>query len=276
MMKKNNNIKIAIGIIFMTVFILFPIYNVIITSFTPYEQIFSKIPRLFPINFTFQWYEEVFVTNPMTRCIINSFIIAMGVVILNIIIALLGGYSLSRFDYTGKSFFGIMIIFTYLLPSILIVLPLFMIIIFLELLNTYVGVILAHTTITLPFSIWILRGFLNTIPKELDESALIDGASRLTVLLKVIVPIARPGIAAVAAFSFIISWNEYLFSSVLITTSTMKTLPLKIVESIVETSEVRWGAVMAAATIALIPAAVLFQLIQKHFIEGLTAGAIKG
>jgi len=276
MMKKNNNTKIAIGLIFMAGILLFPIYNIILTSFTPYEQIFSDVPRLFPSKLTFQWYKEVFVTTPITRNIINSFIVAIGVVITNVIVALLGGYSLSRFEYTGKRFFSTMIVFTYLFPPILLVLPLFRIISFLGLLNTYVGVIFVHLTITLPFSIWLLRGFFNTIPKELDESALIDGASRLIVLLKVILPMARPGIAAIAAFSFMISWNEYLFSSVLMTTSTMKTLPLKIAESIVETSEVRWGVIMAAATIALIPATALFQFIQKEFIKGLTAGAVKG
>jgi len=277
-MKNNNNTKIAIaiGLIFMSVILVFPIYNIILISFTPYEQIFSDIPRLFLPKLTFRWYKEVFVTTPIIRNIINSFIVATGVVIVNIIVATLGGYSLSRFKYTGKRFFSTMIIFTYLFPPILLVLSLFMIINSLGLTNTYAGIICVHITGTLPFSIWLLRGFFNSIPKELDESALIDGASRLTILLKVIVPIALPGIAAIAAFSFIMSWNEYLFSSVLMATPTMKTLPVKIAEFIVETSEIRWGTVMAAATIALIPATVFFQFIQKAFIEGLTTGAVKG
>lgn len=276
-MKKTNNNKIVIGLIFLMISILlFPIYNIILISFTPYEQIFSETPRLFLTKLSFEWYKEVFLTAPITRNIINSFIVSIGVVILNIIIASLGGYSLSRFEYPGKRFFSIMIIFTYVFPPILLVLPLFLIMNFIGLLNTYMGLIFVHSTITLPFSIWILKGFFDTIPKELDESALIDGASRMTVLLKVIAPLAQPGIAAISAYSFIISWNEYLFSSVIMTTPIMRTIPLKISESIVETSEVRWGVVMASATIALIPATLLFQFIQKAFIQGLTSGAVKG
>lgn len=275
-MKKSSNIKVAIGIIFMAVITLFPIYNIIVISLTPYDQIFTATPRLFPSGITFEWYKEVFVIAPITRNIINSTIVAIGVVLVNITLALFGAYSLSRFKYTGKKFYSTLIILTYMFPPILLVLPLFMIISSLGLLNSYFGMILAHITITLPFSIWLLNGFMNTIPRGLDESALIDGANRLTVLMKVLVPVARPGIASIAAFAFMTSWNEYLYASVLMTTSAMKTLPLRIAESIVETSEVRWGAVMATATIALIPTTLLFQFIQKSFIQGLTAGAIKG
>lgn len=275
-MKKNSSIKIAIGIIFMAVITLYPIYNIIITSLTPYDQIFTAIPRLFPSGITFEWYKEVFVIAPIISNIINSSIIAIGVVLVNIILALFGAYSLSRFKYTGKKFYSTMIILTYMFPPILLVLPLFMIISSLGLLNSYFGIIMVHITITLPFSIWLLSGFMNTIPRGLDESALIDGANRFTVLMKVLVPVARPGIASIAAYAFMTSWNEYLYSSVLMTSSEMKTLPLKIAESIVETSEVRWGVVMATATIALIPTTLLFQFIQKSFIQGLTAGAVKG
>ncbi len=276
-MKTRRKRNIATAGAFICAFIvLLPVFNIFVTSLKPSTEFFNAEYHLFPRNVTTQWYEEILFTSPIINNILNSFMVALGTMGINLIVVTMGAYSLSRFTFPLKKTMSALIIFAYVFPAILLVLPLYMIVARLGLTNNHWGLIITHTTFTIPYGIFLLRNYMNTIPKSLDESAIIDGASEMRIFLSIIVPLAGPGIAAIMTYALINSWNEYLYSSVIMTKQAMKTLPVKISEYISEMSEIRWGTVMAAACIALLPSSILFQFLQKNFINGLTAGAVKG
>lgn len=256
--------------------ILFPVINVFFTSLKPANEFFTTDFSLFPRHLSTQWYNEILVTTPILRNIFNSFAVAFGTMLVNLVVVTMGAYSLSRYVFPLKKTMSALIIFAYVFPAILLVLPLYMIVAGLGLTNDYLGLIITHTTFTIPYGIFLLRSYMDTIPKSIDESAIIDGAGPIRTFVSVILPLSGPGIAAIMTYALINSWNEYLYSSVIMTKQVMKTLPVKISEFISEMSEIRWGTVMAAACVALLPSTILFQFLQKEFINGLTAGAVKG
>lgn len=256
--------------------LLFPIIVVLVTSVTPSSGIFSSVPSIIPSKVTLRWYNDIFVARPILRNIASSLYVAVGTVVINLVIAAMAGYSLSRFSYPGRKLLGRLVIFTYMFPPILLVLPLYLIIAKVGLVDTRVGLIIAHTTFTVPFSIWLLKGYMDTIPTEIDECARVDGSNQVRTFATIIVPLAGPGLAAAATFTFISSWNEYLFASVILNGQGLASLPIRLSEFVVQQSQIQWGPVMAAAAVALVPATVIFQFLQKQFVAGLTAGAVKG
>ncbi|QQO08887.1 carbohydrate ABC transporter permease [Breznakiella homolactica] len=266
--------RFLIAFILMLI-IIFPLVNVLLTSFKPSNEIFQVKYQFIPSKFTFQWYQEVFVRTPITKNIFNSFIVAIGTMFVNLIVVTTAAFGLSRYTFPFKNTLSKMVIFTYMFPSILLVLPLYLIIGKMGLINKYPGLGIAHLTFTIPYGIWLLKGYMDTIPKSIDECATIDGAGPVRIFLQIIAPLAGPGIASVMTYTLISSWNEYLYASVIMS-GQLKTLPVKISEFIMETSEIRWGTVMAAACIALLPVTIIFQFLQKDFIKGLTAGSVKG
>lgn len=255
--------------------ILFPVVNVFCTSLKPSNEFFTTGFSLFPKHISSQWYTEILITTPILRNILNSFVVSFGTMTINLVVVTMGAYSLSRYTFPFKKAMSALIIFAYVFPAILLVLPLYMIVAGLDLTNNYLGLIITHTTFTIPYGIFLLRNYMDTISKSIDESAIIDGAGAIRTFVSVILPLAGPGIAAIMTYALINSWNEYLYSSVIMTKQVMKTLPVKISEFISEMSEIRWGTVMAAACVALLPSCILFQFLQKEFINGLTAGAVK-
>ncbi|GHV93713.1 ABC transporter permease [Spirochaetia bacterium] len=266
--------RFIIALILM-LFIIFPLVNVLLTSFKPLNEIFQIKYKFIPSRFIIQWYQEVFIRTPITKNIFNSFIIACGTMVVNLLVATTAAYGLSRYKFPFKNMLSKMVIFTYMFPSILLVLPLYLIIGKIGLVNKYPGLGIAHLTFTLPYSIWLLKGYMDTIPQSIDECATIDGAGPLRIFFQIITPLAGPGVASIMTYTLISSWNEYLYASVIMS-GQLKTLPVKISEFIMETSEIRWGTVMAAACIALLPVTIVFQFLQKDFIKGLTAGSVKG
>lgn len=259
----------------LVLFIIFPLVNVLLTSFKPSNEIFKTEYQFIPSRFTLQWYQEVFIRTPITKNILNSFIVATGTMLVNLIVVTTAAFGLSRYTFPFKKIFSRMVVFTYMFPAILLVLPLYLIIGRLGLINKYPGLGIAHLTFTMPYGIWLLKGYMDTIPKSIDECATIDGAGPFRIFFQIIAPLAGPGIASVMTYTLISSWNEYLYASVIMS-GQLKTLPVKISEFIMETSEIRWGTVMAAAVIALLPVTIIFQFLQKDFIKGLTAGSVKG
>ncbi len=269
-----NKVLRFVVLIILCLIIIFPIVNIIFTSFKPSEEIFQAKYQFIPTEFTLQWYEEVFTITPITGNIFNSIIVAIGTMIINLFAVTTAAFSLSRFKYPLKNALSKITIFTYMFPSILLVLPLYLIIGNLGLINKYPGLIIAHLTFTVPYGIWLLKGYMDTVPKSIDECATIDGAGYWKIFTAIIIPLSGPGIASIMTYTLITSWNEYLYSSVIMS-GRNKTLPVKIAEFIMETSEIRWGTVMAAACIAMLPVTIIFQFLQKDFIKGLTAGAVK-
>ena len=205
----------------------------------------------------------------------NSVFVAGMMVILDIAVATFGAYSLTRYRYRGKELLANMTLFTYMFAPIMIIIPVYMLLKDLELTNSHLGIILAYTSISLPFTLWLLRAFFQSFPIHLEEAAFIDGANRFQSLIYVVIPQALPGIIANSVFAFVVVWNDYLFARILLSIPTMKTMPVGL-QDIYESTIVDWGLLMSGSMIVTIPAIIFFLVVQRFLIEGWGMGAMKG
>jgi multiple sugar transport system permease protein len=266
-------VGLTIALIVATVYMVFPFYWLAISSVTAPSQLFSG--AFWPKAWSFQSYVDLFRTTPILGYLANSMIVALSVTALTLAVAVLGSYSLVFFRYRFRETFARLILFTYMFPAVIIVLPTYDVMSRIGLVNNLGGVILIELILTVPFCMWMLRSFFLQIPKELEEAALLDGASRMRILFSVVVPISRSGIIAVGVFAFIFSWNEYLFPLVLINQDSDKTLPLAIA-GFMGSLYVQWSPLLAAGVVATLPILILFMFLQRYLVAGMTAGAVKG
>ena len=220
-------------------------------------------------------YNLVWLRTEFPRYFFNSFKIAVIVTAGSIAVSMYAAYAFSRYRFRGRGSYGSVLLTTQMFPGILIVLPLFLIVKALHLFDTHLALIVAYLAFSLPFSIWTLRGFFDAIPRELEEAATIDGASRIVAFHRIVLPISGPGIAAVGMFAFIRSWNEFLFALVLIQSQGLSTLPLGLA-TFMESYSFRWDLLMAGSTITTVPVLFFFLFMQRFIVQGLTAGAVKG
>ncbi len=265
----------AAVIVGLLIFAAFPCYWMLISSLRPPQELFTVPPRLVPNAITTRWYTVVLRDTNMPRFFANSLMVSSGSMLLSLFIATLGAYSLARFTHAAQRVILLSVLVSYVLPPVLLLLPLYLTLGFLGLINTYLGVILTSVSFTTPFCLWLLRSFFRGIPMELEEAAMVDGTTRFGAFARIILPLATPGILSTGLFGFILSWNEYLFASVLLTGEARKTVPIGIAEFITQ-YDIHWGEVMAASTMATIPVMVIFFMIQRYFVRGLTEGAVKG
>jgi ABC-type glycerol-3-phosphate transport system permease component len=269
--------RYVIGIIAIVVIAVvgFPLLWMALSSLKPSTEFFTSPPTIFPQNISFEWYLNAFSNATVVQYFINSFIVASGTTIIVIIMATLGAYSLTRFHYRGRKAITMAVLSAYCIPPIMLLIPLYRIVASLHQNDSLFGVIIGHTTVTFPFAIWLLISFFRNIPREIDEAALINGASDFVVFSQIIMPLSLPGVLSTGILVFILSWNEYLLSSVLISQDSMKTLTVGLANYISST-EINWGVLMALGTATTVPIVLMFTAIQKYFIEGMTAGAVKG
>jgi ABC-type glycerol-3-phosphate transport system permease component len=270
-----KNFWYSIFVLVVIAFIGFPLFWMALSSFKPSTELFKRPPLLFPKMPTLHWYISAFSSSLVIRYFLNSFIVSVSTMIINMMVATLGAYSLARFRYRGRRFIMASVLSAYCIPPIMLMIPLYRIIAGIGLNSSYAGVILGHITLTLPFCIWILIPFFKKIPKEMEEAAIIDGAPALKIFRSIVLPLCVPGILSAGIMVFILSWNEYLLSSVLTTSDIMKTLTVGLANYISST-EIDWGTIMALGTATTLPIVIMFTAIQKYFVEGLTAGAVKG
>lgn len=237
-------------------------------------------PRWIPRTFTLENYAKINKTVPMLDYFRNSIIISLGTMFFSIIISITAAYALSRYNFKGKTAVTLGVASTQLFPGIAFLIPYFILFTLInryfgiQLRNTYPGMILTYTTFAIPFSILMLRNFLDTVPREIDEQAQIDGCSPLGALFRVIIPLSAPGVVAVGIYSFIMAWNEVLFASIL-TGKATKTVAVGILEYITQ-QQSRWSQMMAACIIISIPVLLLFTFMQRYIVEGIVSGATKG
>lgn len=268
-----GRVVLWLAIIVATVYSAFPFYWLFISSLTPPSQLFKG--SIFPSSLSTGSYGELFSTAPVFTWLGNSVLVAVVVTLLTLVVSVLGAYSLAFFNTWLGQAAGKLILFTYMFPGVVIVVPAYTLLSKMGLADNIAGLILVELVLTVPFCIWMLRSFFVEVPKELLEAGRIDGASRMRVLWSVLLPVARPGIIAIAVFAFIFSWNEYLFPLVLINSDEQKTLPLG-VAGFMGNLTVQWGPLLASGVIAVIPVLVLFLFLQRYLVEGLMAGAVKG
>ncbi len=268
----------VIGLIFFTLLTLFPLYTIVTTSIKPLQDVQSLFLWI-PSRITFAPYGDIWQTVPLARYFLNSVIISGCATLISVAIAILAGYAISRFRFVGKQAFSLVVLSTQMFPGILFLLPLFILFINIQqaigiqLYGSYLGLVLTYLTFSLPFAIWMLAGYFDSLPIGLEEAASIDGASPLGTLLRIVIPVSLPGIVAVAIYSFMTAWNELLFASILTTEST-RTLAVGL-QGYATQSNVYWNQLMAASIVVSIPIVVAFLALQKYIVQGLTSGAVK-
>ena len=251
---------------------LFPIYWIFLTSFKTPLLINEKVP-VFWFTPTLENYRHLFDEFRFARVLTNSLVITVSTTSVVIVLALLAAYALGRMDIRGGKHVALWMLSLRFMPPIAIVLPFFIVWQRIGLIDTHVGLILIYVAFNLPFAIWMLRGFLVEVPRDLDEAATLDGLGHVAILRRIILPVIAPGVAVTAIFTFMFSWNEYLMALVL-TSRNATTVPVT-VSKFIQAYSILWGDVGAAATIELLPVLVVVFLLQRHIMRGITLGAVK-
>ncbi len=270
--------RVALAIVaLVTLFIvLFPLIWMLLASFKPNVELFQRPPRMLPQDFTWEHYVELFRFTSFPLYFLNTVMVAIFACILGITVSLLGVYSITRFKFIGAKPFTFAMLFIYMLPPILLAIPFFQIWFNLGMNNSLVALSITYLTITLPFSLWILRPYIESIPRSLEEAGMIDGCTRFKAFVLVILPQAVPGVMAAFVFTFVVVWNELLYALVLISDESKRTVSLGIASLILETSVYSWGLVNAAGVVATVPILILFAFVGRMMVAGLGAGAVKG
>ena len=257
------------------VIVVFPFYWMVNTSLKPASEIFLSPPTFISSNWSLDAYVTVLTQRPFARYFLNSLVVTLGTTLLSVTLAAFAAYGFTRFFPRGATPFIVFLLFTKMLPETLLIIPYFQLMSSLGLLNSYFALILAYSSFALPFSVWMLIGFFRSIPRDIDEAAKIDGASYLQTFFLVILPLARPGLVAVALFTFLIAWNSYLWALVLTTDASMHVLSVGVANMVGE-YRVQWNELMAAAVIAAVTVMLLFSFLEKHLVNAITSGAVKG
>ena len=273
--RQHANLARWVVVVVALVIVVFPFYWMVNTSLKPASEIFVSPPTFVSPNWSVDAYMTVLTQRPVARYFLNSLVVALGTTLLSVTLAAFAAYGFTRFFPRGATPFIVFLLFTKMLPETLLIIPYFQLMSDLGLLNTYWALVLAYSSFALPFSVWMLIGFFRSIPRDIDEAAMIDGASYLQSFFRVILPLARPGLVAVALFTFLIAWNSYLWALVLTTDSSMYVLSVGIANMVGE-YRVQWNELMAAAVIAALPVMVLYSLLERHLVSAITAGAVKG
>jgi multiple sugar transport system permease protein len=256
---------------------LFPFYWMFITSLKSDTELldFHQLP-IFVREPTLKNYQDLFTHTFFPRWALNTAIVAVVSTAISLFCSILAGYSLARLRFPGASWIGWAIFVTYLVPPTLLFLGMAKLIQTLVLYNNLWALILTYPTFLIPFCTWLLIGYFKGIPRELEESALVDGATRLQAMVRVVVPLALPGILSAGMFAFTLSWNEYLYSLIFMNDPVTKTIPVGVTQDLIRGDEFFWGQLMAAALLGSVPVALLYSFFVDHFVAGMTAGAVKG
>ena len=253
----------------------FPLFWMLSTSLKPSGEIFATPPRLVPLHPTLDNFWRLFAETPFVRFFENSLAVAGATVLLTLSVSALGAYSLTRYTFRGRDTVAGLILLTYMFAPIMIIIPFYILVKQFGLVNTRLALVLSYTTFCLPFCLWLLRAFFQSIPLELEEAALVDGAHRGKAVWYVMLPLALPGLIAAAIFTFILAWNDFLFALVLISSEELKTLPVG-VNDLFNATIVDWGLIMAAGVMITAPTVVFFAAVQRYLVQGWTAGGVKG
>ena len=263
----------------LSVIAVFPIYFMIVGSISPVETFLRRdlgeilLPRAFVgDHLAVVAFDPVFL-----RFALNSMIVATATTVVSVTIAALGAYSLARLRFPGSEVLGRFVLLTYTIPSVLLLIPLFKIVVALNLANSLIALVITYTTFSVPFCLWLLRSYFQSLPRDLEDAAMVDGASRLGALFRVILPLSVPGIVATGLFAFILAWNEFLFALVFTTTSDVKTLPIGVSTTFTaEQTATDWAVAMSASTLSAVPIFIIVLILQRGLVRGITAGAVKG
>jgi len=253
----------------------FPLFWMLSTSLKPSAEIFATPPRLVPAHPTLENFGRLFSDTSFLTFFRNSALVSLATVALTLGVSAPGAYGLTRFAFAGREKVAGLILTTYMFAPVMIIIPFYILVKELGIVNTRLALVLSYTTFCLPFCLWLLRAFFESIPLELEEAALVDGAGRGRAVWHVVLPLALPGLIAAAIFTFILAYNDFLFALVLITSEELKTLPVG-VNDLFNATIVDWGMIMAAGVMITVPAVLFFAAVQRYLVQGWGAGGVKG
>ena len=270
--KKYSLLYLSLSTIIIVFF--FPFFWIITSAFKSPQEIIQKQSTIIPKSFTLEHFDKILFSSDFLIYLKNSLIVSFSSMIIAVFLSILAAYGLHKLKFYGNKLVERSLLITYAFPGVILLIPMYLMLGKIGLLNSYFALILINVTFSTPFAVWMLKAFFKTIPNEIEEAASIDGASKIIILSKIILPLALPGIASVSIFCFIISWTEYMFASIMISGNDLKTLPVGLA-SIVGQYQIDWGFLLAGATLASLPVIILFLFVGKYFVSGLTDGAVK-
>jgi multiple sugar transport system permease protein len=265
-------------LILFAVFFLLPPYYMVVTSLKSNAEVahMATNPWIIADGVTFEHFRTLLEKTDFLIFFRNTVIVTLCVVAVTMVVSILAAYSLARMKFWGSGVLATGIFLTYLIPDSLLFIPLFQIVRSLGLLNSYWGMVLVYPTLTVPFCTWIMIGYFSSIPKELDEAAVIDGANHMQMLLKIFIPVALPGIIAATIFAFTVSWAQFVYPMAFLYSSDQQVLTVGTVTSLIRGDVYQWGMLMAGALLAAAPPLIIYAFLMDYYIAGLTAGATKG
>ena len=270
-------LKLWIPLLLYAVFLLFPFAWMLIVSIKPDQLLLdTRINPFAIISPTLENYRYLLQETEFPRWIWNTLVVTVGATALSLFCSILIGYALGRFRFRGGNTLGIAIFLLYLVPPTLLFIPLSQIISRFGLYNSYWALILVYPTFLIPFASWLMMGYFRTISRELEDAALVDGATRLQAMTRIVLPLAIPGVLSAGIFCFTLAWNEFLYALVFMGSGDMKTVPVGVVSDLIRADLYFWGSLMAAGLLGSVPVAVAYAFLVDHYVSGLTAGATKG
>jgi multiple sugar transport system permease protein len=262
------------GLLIGFIYAAFPILWMLFASLKTNTEIFSLPPRLFPKVFTVQPYINIITNSTKVRFFLNSYLVASIVTVLTLVVSILSAYSFSRYTFKFKKALNLFIIATQTVPLITLLIPYFGIMVVLRLYDTYFALILTYMVFTLPYAILMMTGYINILPRELDEAVMVDGGSNFFALWRVLVPNSVPGIVATGIYTFLLAWNEFLFALTLTKSTEMRTVPIGI-QLLMGQHAYEWNEMMAMGILGSLPILILYLFAQRYFLAGMTSGAVK-
>jgi len=265
-------------VVITLILILWPFFYIFVSSFKPLREIMARA-KFFPKNLTIRNYRTLIIARTpvrnFPRILYNTLVVSSLTAALSIVISCISAYGISHNRRLMRGMVSRLMLFIYVFPTIILLIPIYKMFTMIGLYNSFLGLIIIYTALVAPFCTWLLVSFFETIPRELEESAQIDGASGITTFIRIVLPLASPGIITVGAYSFITAWGEYMFALVMISESIKKTAALGLATFTAE-QYIEWGPLLAGSILIIIPVFILFLPVSKFFIKGFTAGAIKG
>ncbi len=266
-----------IPILLMLVLTLFPFYWMFITSIKSDGELYNlQSNPLIVLQPVLTQYQRLLSDTLFPRWISNTLIVSIASTAISLACSALAGYSIARMRYRGATAIGWAIFVTYLVPPTLLFIPLLSVVSALGLTNSLAALVLVYPTFLIPFGTWMLIGYFKSIPRELEESALVDGATRWQAMLRIVMPLAVPGLLSVGIFSFTLSWNEFIYALVFLSDASIKTIPVGVTSELIRGDSFFWGELMAGALLGSVPVALIYSFFVEYFVAGLTAGAVKG
>ena len=270
----SQSLSLFVGLAVIVLLIGLPFWWVMSGSIKLPREIISRMPTMIPQSFTLQHFEKLLQSTDFPAYLVNSLLVALFSTAFTIALALPAAYAFFRMEFRGRAALYRLILVAYAFPTVVVLIPIYGLFARFGLIDTRASLVIVNIAFALPFSIWMMRSFLASVPREIEEAAIVDGAPPRVILLRIMTPLIAPGIASVAIFTFIASWTEYLFASVLIVSDARRTIPVGFA-GIIGQYQIDWGLLLAGATLATIPVVVLFAFVGRWFVTGLTEGAVK-